>query len=184
MRDPDPLEDALLLGASLEAAAVNCGPGAPPQTVIGRTWEFFRAITRPTVNLAATVTISRNGKVSAFYQFNSPPEEPLMTAMTMDDTADIVIAETDDHGDPTSDALTWTGSDGGTVLTLTPSADTLSCHVVPVAEGTGVTVTAADPTAPAAQPFVASFDVGPGPTSSITGTVTVNTGANVVPPAG
>jgi hypothetical protein len=179
-----PRDEDVLLGAALEAAAVNCGPGAAVQTVLARAWEFFGAITHPTVNLAATLTISRNGKVSAFYQFDSPPEVPLMTAMTMDDTADIVIAETDDHGDPTSDALTWTGSDGGTVLTLTPSADTLSCHIVPVAEGTGVTVTAADPASPTAAPFVASFDIGPGPTSSLSGTVTVNTGANTAPPAG
>jgi hypothetical protein len=32
-------------------------------------------------------------------------------------------------------------------------------------------------------PFVADVTVGPGATSSITGTVTVNTGANATPPA-
>jgi hypothetical protein len=172
--------DDVLLGAALQAAAASLGPGAAPQAVLARTWEFFRGVTRPTVNLAATVTISRNGKISAFYQLDSP-EEPLMTAMTVDQTADIVINETDDHGNPTADTLTWTGSDGGTLLTLTVSADTKSCHVVPVGgEGTGITVTATDP-AGELDPvtglppsFTASFDLGPGQTSALQGTVTVN----------
>ena len=105
-----------------------------------------------------------------------------MTAITVDDTATIAVAAEDDHGDPTADQLTWSASDGGSVATLTVDPSTASATLAPVAEG-HVDVTVSDPAAPDLQAFVASFDVGAGPTSQLVGTVTVNTGANAVPPA-
>jgi hypothetical protein len=178
-------EDTVLLGAALQAAAINCGVGARPQDVIEATWALYEPIAHPTVNLAVTMTVSREqkdgpAKVWQTYQFESAPEETVMTQMTVDDTADIAVSETDDRGNPTSDALSWSGSDGGSVLTLTPSDDTKSCHVVPAAEGSA-DVTCSDPAAPQLAPYVVHFDVGAGPTAAIDGTVTVNTGGN--PPA-
>jgi len=173
-----------LLAAAVQAAAAQCGPGASSDAVMASTWDLYRRLSRPTAWMGADVTISRGTTVRAFYQFTDAEGEHLMTAMTMDDTADIVISTTDDHGDPTADQLSWVASDGGANLTLTVSDDTQSAHVAPVAEGTGITVTVTDPSAPGAPAFVASFDIGPGPTSQLVGTVTVNAGANAAPPAG
>ena len=42
----------------------------------------------------------------------------------------------DSKGIEVSDTLTWSSDDGGAVVTLTPSADTLSCLFAAVAPGT------------------------------------------------
>lgn len=105
-----------------------------------------------------------------------------MTAITIDDTASVSVNPEDDHGDATADQLSWSASDNGAVVTLTVDPSTKSATVVPVAEG-HVDVTVNDPSAPNLAAFVASFDVGPGPTSQLVGTVTVNQGANAAPPA-
>lgn len=127
------------------------------------------------------VDVSRNGQTIATHY--PPFEEQFMTAITIDDTASISVMPEDDHGDATADQLSWSASDGGAVATLTVDPSTQSATLVPVAEG-HVDVSVSDPSAPSLAAFVASFDVGPGPTSQIVGTVTVNQGANAVPPAG
>jgi hypothetical protein len=63
----------------------------------------------------------------------------------------------DSKGQMTSDTLTWTSADT-TVVSLQPSADTLSCLVVAGVPGTGVVVTVTDGTISASD----SFDVVPG----------------------
>ncbi len=63
----------------------------------------------------------------------------------------------DSKGQPTSDTLTWTSADE-TVVSLQPSADTMSCLVVAGVPGTGVVVTVTDGTISASE----SFDVVPG----------------------
>ena len=63
----------------------------------------------------------------------------------------------DSKGFPTSDTLTWSSADD-TVVSLQPSADTLSCLVVAGVPGLGVVVTVTDGTISATD----SFDVVPG----------------------
>ena len=103
----------------------------------------------------------------------------MATAITMDDTLTVAAQTEDDHGDPTPDQLTWSGSDGGAVLTLVVSADTLSVVATPVAEG-AATITATDTSAAGITGSV-DVTVGPGATSQIVLTPTVNTGANAAP---
>ena len=137
-------------------------------------------LSRVTTQFRVSVEVSRAGKTIATHY--PPAEEQFMTAITVDDTATIGVAPEDDHGDATADQLTWSASDGGAVATLTVDPSTQSATLAPVAEG-HVDVTVSDPSAPNLAPFVASFDVGAGPTSQLVGTVTVNQGANATPPA-
>jgi hypothetical protein len=61
----------------------------------------------------------------------------------------------DSKGEPTSDTLTWSSSDT-TVISLVPSADTLSCLCVagvPSAAGSAVTVTVGDGVLSASESF-------------------------------
>jgi hypothetical protein len=132
-----------------------------------------------TTTFRLAVDVSRAGSVIATHY--PPYEEQFMTAITIDDTASVSVLPEDDHADPTADLLTWSASDGGAVVTLNVDATTHAATLVPVAEG-HVDVTVSDPSAPALAPFVASFDVGPGATSQLAGTVVVNAGANTVPP--
>jgi hypothetical protein len=100
----------------------------------------------------------------------------MATAITMDDTLTVAALTEDDHGDPTPDQLSWAGSDAGAVLSLVVSADTLSVVATPVAEGSA-TITVTDSSA-AGITGTLDVTVGPGATSQIVVTPTVNTGAN------
>lgn len=60
----------------------------------------------------------------------------MSVTMTDDQEVTYTCAPEDDKGFPVSDTLTWTESSGGTVVTVTPSADTLSALFVSVAPGT------------------------------------------------
>jgi hypothetical protein len=146
-----------------------------------RDYWFAYLVAPPTTNLSLSITVVNNhGRVEA--QAASSNGGTMATAMTMDDTLTVAAQPEDDHGDVTGDQLAWTATDGGTVLTLVVSADTQSVTATPVAEGSS-TITVSDPTAPGVTGSV-DVTVGPGPTSQIVVTPTVNTGANVVPPAG
>ena len=65
-------------------------------------------------------------------------------SVTLTDTQQVsysVEAE-DSKNQPVSDTLTWSSDDNGAVVTVTPSADTLSCVFASVAPGTAnITVT-------------------------------------------
>ena len=69
----------------------------------------------------------------------------------------LTVQPEDSKGYPTSDTLTWSSADD-TVVSLQPSADTLSCLVVAGVPGLGVVVTVTDGTISATD----SFDVVPG----------------------
>ena len=69
----------------------------------------------------------------------------------------LTVQPEDSKGQPTSDTLTWSSADE-TVVSLQPSADTLSCLVVAGLPGLGVVVTVSDGTISATD----SFDVVPG----------------------
>jgi hypothetical protein len=67
----------------------------------------------------------------------------------------LTVEPLDSKGEPTSDTLTWSSSDA-TVISLVPSADTLSCECiagVPSAAGSAVTVTVSDGVLSASEPF-------------------------------
>jgi hypothetical protein len=59
-------------------------------------------------------------------------------SVTMTDSEEVTYAcePEDSKGVAVSDTLTWSSDDGGAVLTLTPSEDTLSCLFAAVAPGT------------------------------------------------
>jgi hypothetical protein len=75
------------------------------------------------------------------------------------DTQQVTLAvqPVDSKGFPTSDSLTWSTADG-TVVSLQPSADSLSCLCVAGNPGLGVVVTVTDGVISATE----SFDVVPG----------------------
>lgn len=59
-------------------------------------------------------------------------------SVSMSDTQSVtysVLAE-DSKGAPVADTLTWSADDNGAVVTVTPSADTLSCAFAAVGPGT------------------------------------------------
>jgi hypothetical protein len=185
MRDavpPEEMRELRIAAASLANESLAITGGLLPTMANAAAWQDFwlaRILAPQATSITATVTVTdQHGHVTT--QFTSQGGTMADVAMTMDDTATLTAEPEDDHGDPTSDTLTFTGSDGGTVLTLLAAGDV--CTATPVAEGTA-TVTVADPSAPNAAPWVVNFTVGPGATASVQGTVTVNTGANAVPPA-
>lgn len=125
------------------------------------------------------ITISNDGTTAA--KATVPNGGTMSTQMTMDDTVTLAGKPADDHGDPTSDVLTYTADDNGAVLSLALDGNTATG--TPVGEGT-VNITITDPAAPQLQASVVTIDVGAGPTSQIQVDVQVNTGANTAPPAG
>jgi hypothetical protein len=145
--------------------------------------QWYAWLVRPeAVSLGATVTITdAHGTVI----LTAHPGGTMSTAMTVDQTATIVVLPEDDHGDATPDQLAWAQDDGGTpgaapvagtIASVTISADTHTATVVPVnpgGEGT-VTVTASDPSSPALTPASVQLVVGPGETSQLVTTVTVS----------
>jgi hypothetical protein len=60
----------------------------------------------------------------------------MSVTMTDSQMVTYTVEPEDSKGFPVQDTLTWTASDGGTVLTVTPSADGLSCTFDAVAPGT------------------------------------------------
>jgi hypothetical protein len=143
-------------------------------------WLGWLLIPQVTSVMTGMLTVTdAHGKIKFEVSLKTGGNTMTTTAMTMDDTADITAGSADDHGDPTSDTLSFTGSDNGSVLTLAPGGT--GCHIVPVAEGSA-TVTQTDPASPGLAPLTYDITVGPGPTSQMTGTIAVNVGANVVPP--
>ena len=59
-------------------------------------------------------------------------------SVTMTDAQQVSysVEPEDSKGIAVSDTLTWSSDDGGAVVTVTPSADTLSCVFAAVAPGT------------------------------------------------
>ena len=68
-------------------------------------------------------------------------------SVTMTDSQEVTYTcePEDSKGIEVSDTLTWSSDDGGAVLTVTPSADTLSCVFAAVAPGSA-TITVTDGT--------------------------------------
>ena len=68
-------------------------------------------------------------------------------SVTMSDSEQVTyaVAAEDSKGFPVSDTITWSSDDAGAVLTVTPSADGLSCDFAAVAPGSA-TITASDGT--------------------------------------
>lgn len=60
----------------------------------------------------------------------------MSVTMTDSDQVSYSVEPEDTKGFPVSDTLTWSSDDNGAVVTLTPSADTLSCVFAAVAPGT------------------------------------------------
>lgn len=145
-----------------------------------RSWaDFWFAwlIAKQAASLDVAVTLTRAGKTLT--TATVPDGGNMSTEMTMDDTVTLAPKPKDDHGDPTSDQVTFAADDNGTVLSWSTVGNVSTG--TPVGEGT-VNVTVTDPTAPQLRPTVITIDVGAGPTSEIQVDVQVNTGANAVPP--
>lgn len=175
--------DSELLGAALQAAAVNCGPGASLDQVLATTWKLFGRVSDPDVVLSVSVTVSdQQGKVVSASKADPANGVAMADTMTDIQVVDIVLQEVDGAGVPLSDQLNWAFDDNGAILTWTISADTKSAHGVPtqpVQLGT-VNVTVTDPVGPSAAAFTDAITVTASAPASITGTVTVSD----APPAG
>jgi hypothetical protein len=89
-------------------------------------------------------------------------------------TVTLVAAETDDHGNRTSDQLVWANDDAANAIaTWAVSADTKTCTgTLTHTEGV-VNITLDDPASPAVGTTQIQLIVGPGPTSKISVTATV-----------
>lgn len=166
---------------AVQSAAEFRDPGLSPQQD-ARGWaDFWFAwlAARPTTTLHSNLVVKDTTGHTRTQIITDGGDMSQPVQMTMDDTADYAGSTTDDHNDPTSDTLSITADDNGAVLALTVTGNAF--HAVPVAEGTS-NITVSDPAAPQVAPQVFNVTVGPGPTSQIQGTITVNTGANAVPP--
>jgi len=184
MRDAVPSEEMRELriaAASLANETLAVGTAGPVMPSTAAFWQDFwlgRILAPQTTSITVTVTVTdQHGRVIT--QFTSPGGT-MATAITMDDTLTVAAMPEDDHGDVTADQLSWSGSDAGAVLTLAVSTDTRSVTATPVAEGSS-TITVSDPSASGVTGTL-DVTVGPGATSQIVLTPTVNTGANTVPP--
>jgi hypothetical protein len=63
-------------------------------------------------------------------------DDGMSVSMTDSQEVSYTVEPEDSRGVAVSDTLTWSSDDGGAVVTLTPSADTLSCVFAAVAPGT------------------------------------------------
>jgi hypothetical protein len=179
-----PENDRVCSRANAAGLAVRllANPNQAPTQEQARSWMdfFFGYLIAPeTTSLNATLAV-KDATGHTITTLTSTDGGTMSTAMTIDDTVTVAIATEDDHGDATSDTLTITTSDNGSVVTWVQDGNTFTG--TPAAEGESV-LTVSDPSAPSVSPFVADLTVGAGATSQIAGTVTVNTGANPAPPA-
>jgi hypothetical protein len=178
---PEEMRELRIAAASLANESLAIAGGLMPTYANAAGWQDFwlaRILAPQATSITATVTVTdQHGRVIT--QFTSQGGT-MATAITMDDTLTVAAMPEDDHGDVTADQLSWSGSDAGAVLTLAVSADTQSVTATPVAEGSS-TITVSDPSASGVTGTL-DVTVGPGATSQIVLTPTVNTGANTVPP--
>ena len=63
-------------------------------------------------------------------------DDGMSVSMTDSQEVSYSVEPEDSKGQPVSDTLTWSSDDNGAVVTLTPSADTLSCVFAAVDPGT------------------------------------------------
>jgi hypothetical protein len=175
--DPGDYRRLRITAAHLANESLAIGSPAIPQMRNAAAWQDFwlaRILAPMATALQWTVTVTdQHGRTKSQ---TTSTGGTMATAITMDDTLTVAALTEDDHGDPTPDQLSWAGSDAGAVLSLVVSADTLSVVATPVAEGSA-TITVTDSSA-AGITGTLDVTVGPGATSQIVVTPTVNTGAN------
>jgi hypothetical protein len=183
----------------LRVEALRLAAGRGPEVFREADDNFAWLIRRETVKIKVVSQVIRDGEVIWTDQVTvGTPEgnEPLMTAMQDADTATITLEPEDSMGEPTGDSLVVTQDDGGTpttggapatpgsVANITYALDSTGkitdITLAPVGIG-NVTVTVNDPSAPSVAPFVNTFSVAAGETSSLVANITVNTGANTPP---
>ncbi len=131
-----------------------------PETVLAYASAFLAFISGARLRLSVDPLTYEQG--TALHQ----PTRYVGDTVQLTDTQQVTLTvePEDSKGDPTSDTLTWSSSDTtGTILTLTPSADTLSCLVVAGVPGLGTVVTATDGTLSATE----SIDVLAGAVTSL-----------------
>ena len=142
--------------AALDAAVdlfANDPTTWPAQTILAYATAFLAFLSGARLRLT----------VDATTYFQGDPALPQPTRFAGDnvqltDTQQVLLTvePLDSKGEPTTDTLTWSTSDG-TVISLVPSADTLSCECVagvPSAAGSAVTVTVTDGVLSASEPFI------------------------------
>jgi len=164
--------------AALEAAATVLSGQQPPAdapAVTALANQLLAWVTRARLNLTVSPITYRQGSV--------PGPEPTRytdggnVQLTDTQQVTLTVQPEDSKGFPTSDTLTWSSADD-TVVSLQPSADTLSCLVVAGNPGLGVVVTVTDGTISATD----SFDVVPGGVATLQ--ISEGTPEEQPPPAG
>jgi hypothetical protein len=142
--------------AALDAAVglFSNDPNTPmPETVLAYAAAFLAFLACGRLRLTVNAL--------TYFQGDSALSQPTRFAgdnVQLTDTQQVSLAvePLDSKGEPTSDTLTWSTSDA-TVISLVPSADTLSCMCVagvPSAAGSAVTVTATDGVLSASDSFI------------------------------
>jgi len=162
--------------AALDAAvAVSAQPGetATPAAVLAAATAFLGWLTGARLRVAVDPVTYTQGNPT-----RSQATLFLGGAVQLTDTQQVTLAvePEDSKGEATSDTLTWSTADT-TVISLQPSADTLSCLCVAGVPGTGIVVTVTDGTISASE----SFDVVAGTAASLV--ITPGTPEEQPPPA-
>jgi hypothetical protein len=116
------------------------------QTVIHAAGEFTKWLTARPARLALTAAPTTFSQADPGR--NLPTRrtgDNMSVTMTDDQQVSYAVEAEDDKGAQVSDTLTWSSDDAGAVLTVTPSADGMSCVFAAVAPGSA-TVTVTDGT--------------------------------------
>ena len=167
--------------AALDAAVIlfsrQRDPGPP--AVLAAANDFLAWITSARLRLRARALTFEQGDPS----ISQPTRYTAGGKVQLTDTQQVTLTvePEDSKQQPTSDTLTWTSADS-TVVSLVPSADTLSCLCVAGNPGAGVVVTVTDGTLSASE----SFDVVAGAAAALVitaGTPEAQPAPAPIPPA-
>lgn len=128
------------------ACAVYQGTRENPFTILRLAGDFLKFLTAPPFRLVlkpARVTFAEgNPALGVPTRFTG---DHMSVTMTDDQQVSYAVEAEDDKGAQVTDTLTWSASDGGAVLTVTPAADGMSAVFAAVAPGTS-TITVTDGT--------------------------------------
>lgn len=167
------MDDQEVRSAALAAAAEALSGTEPATGVL----TAYAADLIPWINTPATVRLDVTLAIpGTFTRLRSSNGGEMATSAAVTDTSVVITATCmDAQGNPTGEDISWSTDDAaGSILTPSVSADTGTwTGAITGATGT-VNVTANAASTPGVPPFLAQIVVGPGPTVSIEGTVTVN----------
>lgn len=165
--------------AALDAAMTLYSGAAPPpspETIVAAAVTFLAFLSGAVLRLAVDPFTYEQGDPARNQPTRFTPGGNVQLTDTQQVTA--TIDPKDTKGFDTSDSLTWSTADP-TVVSLVPSADSLSCLCVAGVPGVGVVVTVTDGVLSASE----SFDVVAGAAASLAMTLGTPEDQPPAPPA-